>query len=604
MKRTVTTSVFLCLFLLIPGLAWGQATVTYTVDSVLDAPDANPGDGTCATAATVCTLRAAIEEANATTADSIVVAFDVVLADLPIAPATELPALTAANISIDGATQDGYDEDNKLIELDGTACTTADCAGLRLSGDNQNVLGLTINSFSGAGVVFESTATDGVVEHNFIGTGTSGQVAGGNGVGVEVLGARNTLSTNVIAASTGAGVMIEGAGAAEALLQENRIGTDLDGSEDLGNGSHGVLIQNGPTQGELFQNTIAFNGGAGVRVTGAASLGNRISENRMFQNAGIGIDIGSAGETPNDPGDPDEGPNRLQNFPEIIEAEYDTITNFVNIVYRVDTDTENAVYSLGIEFFVVDADGEEGVGFIGSDSYTRNDARQEQSASFFRPDLDVTREDFVVATATDSEGNTSEFTRPAVQLPVELAGLRPFLDDGDVVLTWTTLMEKNNAGFYVQRETDGGTFRDIDGVFVASKAPGGTSVEALSYRLRLEDLAPGTHVLRLRQEDLDGQVSYSREVEAAVPAQFAMEAYPSPFRTEATVTLSVPTSQHVTVEVFNLLGQRVAVLHDGEVSHTDALRTTLDASSLPSGLYILRARGETFTESLRLTRVR
>ena len=38
---------------------------TFTVDSTADAEDANPGDGVCATAAGPCTLRAAIQEANA-----------------------------------------------------------------------------------------------------------------------------------------------------------------------------------------------------------------------------------------------------------------------------------------------------------------------------------------------------------------------------------------------------------------------------------------------------------------------------------------------------------------------------------------------------------
>jgi CSLREA domain-containing protein len=39
---------------------------TYTVNDAGDAADATPGDGVCATASGVCTLRAAIQEANAT----------------------------------------------------------------------------------------------------------------------------------------------------------------------------------------------------------------------------------------------------------------------------------------------------------------------------------------------------------------------------------------------------------------------------------------------------------------------------------------------------------------------------------------------------------
>ena len=50
----------LCVFLAVPVFA-----STYTVNDLGDAPDATPGDDICATAGAVCTLRAAIQEANA-----------------------------------------------------------------------------------------------------------------------------------------------------------------------------------------------------------------------------------------------------------------------------------------------------------------------------------------------------------------------------------------------------------------------------------------------------------------------------------------------------------------------------------------------------------
>src|SRR5438445_10327441 len=60
-----TLSVFVAL------LAFVRVTYadTFTVNSTTDAVDANPGDGTCATAGSVCTLRAAIQEANAHAGD-------------------------------------------------------------------------------------------------------------------------------------------------------------------------------------------------------------------------------------------------------------------------------------------------------------------------------------------------------------------------------------------------------------------------------------------------------------------------------------------------------------------------------------------------------
>ena len=48
----------LCLFVVLPAMA------QYTVDSVQDGADANPGDGVCATATGLCTFRAALQEAE------------------------------------------------------------------------------------------------------------------------------------------------------------------------------------------------------------------------------------------------------------------------------------------------------------------------------------------------------------------------------------------------------------------------------------------------------------------------------------------------------------------------------------------------------------
>lgn len=52
-----------CLLLAVPTLATAK---TFTVDSILDQPDQNPGDEVCETEASTCTLRAAIETSNQT----------------------------------------------------------------------------------------------------------------------------------------------------------------------------------------------------------------------------------------------------------------------------------------------------------------------------------------------------------------------------------------------------------------------------------------------------------------------------------------------------------------------------------------------------------
>jgi hypothetical protein len=74
---------------------------------------------------------------------------------------------------------------------------------------------------------------------------------------------------------------------------------------------------------------------------------------------------------------------------------------------------------------------------------------------------------------------------------------------------------------------------------------------------------------------------------------------PSPAAGPVRFTLELATSQSVRVEVFDALGRRVAVPHDGPlVAGTHAI--SLDTSSFPAGVYIVRATSEGFTATRRM----
>ena len=80
------------------------------------------------------------------------------------------------------------------------------------------------------------------------------------------------------------------------------------------------------------------------------------------------------------------------------------------------------------------------------------------------------------------------------------------------------------------------------------------------------------------------------------------QAYPNPFRAQTAFALRVERPQTVRVEVFDLLGRRVALLHDGAVAAGQPLRLTWDGSGAPAGLYVYRATGETFRATRRVTK--
>ena len=158
-------------------------------------------------------------------------------------------------------------------------------------------------------------------------------------------------------------------------------------------------------------------------------LGNTIFGNHF------GIDLAGDGVTPNDVGDADAGPNSLQNFPEFTSASFTGST--LTVVYSVPSTTTNSAYPLRIEFFKADPATAQGKTFLGFDVYTANDAGKPKTASITPPaGITLRTGDRLVATASDSKGNTSEFSAAidiAVKLPVGL-------DFGDAPNSYHTLL--------------------------------------------------------------------------------------------------------------------------------------------------------------------
>jgi hypothetical protein len=82
-----------------------------------------------------------------------------------------------------------------------------------------------------------------------------------------------------------------------------------------------------------------------------------------------------------------------------------------------------------------------------------------------------------------------------------------------------------------------------------------------------------------------------REVPGAVPAAFQLfPNYPNPFNPSTIIRFEVPNAAQVRLEVYNLLGARVAVLHEGRLT-AGTYESRFDGSNLPSGVYVYRLTG-------------
>jgi trimeric autotransporter adhesin len=392
-------------------------------------------------------LRQAITDANNTPGA------DVIRFDIPgsgvksIKPASQLPGIRE-EVTIDGYTQPGSKKNTlakgtnavPLIELDASnAASGTDGLVIRDGASNSEIRGLVINRFNDGVVVsggIESEITGVEIEGNFIGTDATGQGDLGNrGVGVVVfsfvpnsvtdntIGGAEPEARNLISGNGGNGTVFgDGVSIHRAennKVEGNLIGTKKDGTSPLGNEGDGVSIfatsgnsVGGPLPGAA--NTIAFNVGNGVVVNDVISAGNPILGNSIFSNERLGIDLGGLitadGRTANDPKDPDAGPNTLQNFPVVGSAKpFKKKKRKLSAIAGSLNSTPNQTFI--VELFSSPSGTDEGKTFIGQRSVTTDFSG---GASFT---ITVRRSvapvgSAITATATDSGGNTSEFSEP------------------------------------------------------------------------------------------------------------------------------------------------------------------------------------------------
>ena len=259
---------------------------------------------------------------------------------------------------------------------------------------------------------------------NFIGVAANGAAAGNQGNGIFMQGMNMTVASNVIAGNGGNGVEILGVSVGDPqptnahIIQGNYIGVGVDGMSSAGNHGHGILITRsadnwigGTVAGQ--GNIIAYNGSwldsiyDGVVVVGPSAVNNRILRNSIFDNGswldGQGIDLENDGPTPNDgAGDPDTSANLRQNYPVLTRVQGATVTGVL-------TSTANTTFRL--EFFGSPQCGPTGYGqgkdFLGSFDVT-TDANG--VAAFQQALTTAPAGRIVTATATDADGNTSEFS--------------------------------------------------------------------------------------------------------------------------------------------------------------------------------------------------
>jgi hypothetical protein len=87
---------------------------------------------------------------------------------------------------------------------------------------------------------------------------------------------------------------------------------------------------------------------------------------------------------------------------------------------------------------------------------------------------------------------------------------------------------------------------------------------------------------------------------STLPQKFALgQNYPNPFNPSTTIRYGLPERSHVTLTVFNTLGQQVATLIEGE-TEAGYHEVTFDASNLSSGVYLYRLTAGEYVQARKL----
>jgi CSLREA domain-containing protein len=272
-----------------PLSAAAALTTSFVVNNTGDGGDSNLGDDLCQDAGGNCTLRAAIQQANAT-AGADTITFSIGTGPVTIKPTTALPTSSEALV-IDGTTQGGPAYAGPpLVELDGSA--TPSGYGLASSAV-VTIRGLAINRFTGSAIGLLTGSGDSLVQGSYLGTDiTGGSAAANAGAGVQVfssgvrIGGPNASDRNIISANDTGIVLLSNGN----TVTGNYIGTDAAGTAALGNASAGITVQ-GSSSNTITNNVISGTqptdaSGAGIDLVQSATQ----SSNNVIQGNRIGTD--------------------------------------------------------------------------------------------------------------------------------------------------------------------------------------------------------------------------------------------------------------------------------------------------------------------------
>ena len=192
-----------------------------------------------------------------------------------------------------------------------------------------------------------------------------------------------------------------------------------------------------------------------------------------------------------------------------------------------------------------------------------------------------------------------EYSKDESALPVELSSFTAIPnDEGVVEIKWTTQTEINTAQFEVERtEITDNDNAEAQWRAIGSVQASGNSNSPKEYSFKDELEHSGKYKYRLKIVDVDGSYKYGNEVEiyADIALKYELsQNYPNPFNPTTTIKFSIKKEGNVRLEVFNVLGQRVAALLNKKMK-AGKYKVKFNARNYASGVYFYRIESGNFS---------
>lgn len=211
------------------------------------------------------------------------------------------------------------------------------------------------------------------------------------------------------------------------------------------------------------------------------------------------------------------------------------------------------------------------------------------------------------ATGATTLGNFALATKSGTNniLPVELTSFFGTSKEDNIALSWTTATEVNSSKFVVERKAAAAdSWTEVGEVQAAgnSNAPktysfmdkNVTGAGSFDYKLSYVDVNGNSHAF-----------GKTISVDVNVPESFSLsQNYPNPFNPSTVIKYALPQAAHVTLKIYNMLGQEVATIVNQQADK-GFYKVTWDGrtsagSYAASGVYIYRIVAGNFVQTKKM----